>query len=228
MKYVVISVALLLSCSTSAPTEYRQAPYVPPAVRPPPSGAGAPVLGQPGSFGGDHVVLPRSPNRRPLPPSSEPGLWASDGSSDTKIILGNIEIPPLPEDATEVEKHIFDECVAGTRNYLDHTAGRKDPRKTEAVLRSLPFRQAQCAISRIYLRCVDTVESKLSKVLADMPKEVQRQLYLGRLLAHARSFMDAACYEFKPRLPEPGEMIVDNAIDKMREILERLTREMGL
>jgi hypothetical protein len=44
----------------------------PPPVRP---GHGAPVVGQPGQ---QAPAFPRSPHRRVLPPSREPGLWAGD------------------------------------------------------------------------------------------------------------------------------------------------------
>jgi hypothetical protein len=44
----------------------------PPPVRP---GHGAPVVGQPGQ---QDQEVPRSPHRRVLPPTREPGLWAGD------------------------------------------------------------------------------------------------------------------------------------------------------
>jgi hypothetical protein len=53
----------------------------PPPVRP---GHGAPVVGQPGQGAPEY---PRSPHRRVLPPSREPGLWAGDAPQASRSEL---------------------------------------------------------------------------------------------------------------------------------------------
>ena len=91
-----LALLVLSACSSTAPSRYEQgAPVRPPpapAARP---GVGAPVMGQPGAFS---APLPRSPNSRPLPPSSEPGLWSADtpkasAADDGRPILYGIEMP---------------------------------------------------------------------------------------------------------------------------------------
>ncbi|MBE4751514.1 minus agglutinin [Corallococcus sp. ZKHCc1 1396] len=70
---VVVAVAAV-GCATSqeAPETYAWAPVRPPAV----PGTGLPTRGQPGQA--RPQPLPRSPHKRMLPPTREPGLWAGD------------------------------------------------------------------------------------------------------------------------------------------------------
>jgi hypothetical protein len=66
---------LLIAGCASPERELRRgtlAPPPPPSVRP---GHGAPQVGQPGLQPQEY---PRSPHRRILPPTREPGLWAGD------------------------------------------------------------------------------------------------------------------------------------------------------
>lgn len=66
--------AVVAGCATSqeAPETYDWAPVRPPAV----PGTGLPTRGQPGQV--RPQSLPRSPHKRVLPPTREPGLWAGD------------------------------------------------------------------------------------------------------------------------------------------------------
>ena len=71
---------VVVGCATSqeapetreAPETYAWAPVRPPAV----PGTGLPTRGQPGQV--RPQPLPRSPHKRVLPPTREPGLWAGD------------------------------------------------------------------------------------------------------------------------------------------------------
>jgi hypothetical protein len=66
---------LVASCASPGGRELHRGSAVappPPPVRP---GHGAPVVGQPGQGAPEY---PRSPHRRVLPPSREPGFWAGD------------------------------------------------------------------------------------------------------------------------------------------------------
>ncbi|MFY2559162.1 DUF6310 domain-containing protein [Corallococcus terminator] len=71
---VVVVAVVVAGCATSpeAPATYAWAPVRPPAV----PGTGLPTPGQPGQV--RPKPLPRSPHRRVLPPTREPGLWAGD------------------------------------------------------------------------------------------------------------------------------------------------------
>jgi hypothetical protein len=70
----ILLLLLVAGCATPGRDLHRGAAVAP---RPPPvlPGHGAPVVGQPGQGAPEY---PRSPHRRILPPSREPGLWAGD------------------------------------------------------------------------------------------------------------------------------------------------------
>jgi hypothetical protein len=75
---------LLIAGCASPERELRRGTMVtppPPALRP---GHGAPVVGQPGQGAPEY---PRSPHRRVLPPSREPGLWAGDAPQASRSEL---------------------------------------------------------------------------------------------------------------------------------------------
>ncbi len=74
LRQAVAVAVVLAGCTTSqeAPETYAWAPVSPPPVR----GTGLPTRGQPGQV--RPQPLPRSPHKRVLPPTWEPGLWAGD------------------------------------------------------------------------------------------------------------------------------------------------------
>ena len=91
-----VAIALVVAgCATSqkapetqeAPETYGWAPVRPPAV----PGTGLPTPGQPGQV--RRQPLPRSPHKRELPPTREPGLWAGDAPRDAQ----QPEAKPAPE-----------------------------------------------------------------------------------------------------------------------------------
>nr|WP_044181949.1 DUF6310 domain-containing protein [Hyalangium minutum] len=87
-----VAVAVVVAgCATSreAPEAYAWAPVRPPAV----PGTGLPTRGQPGQV--RPQPLPRSPHKRELPPTREPGLWAGDAPRASQEPQAN----PLPESA---------------------------------------------------------------------------------------------------------------------------------
>ncbi len=91
----VAAAVVVAGCATSqkvpetqeAPETYAWAPVRPPAV----PGTGLPTPGQPGQV--RPQPLPRSPHRRVLPPTREPGLWAGDAPRASQEPEAN----PAPE-----------------------------------------------------------------------------------------------------------------------------------
>jgi hypothetical protein len=82
-----VAIALVVAgCATSqkapeaqeTPETYGWAPVRPPAV----PGTGLPTPGQPGQV--RRQPPPRSPHKRELPPTREPGLWAGDAPRDAQ------------------------------------------------------------------------------------------------------------------------------------------------
>jgi hypothetical protein len=103
----VATAVVVAGCATSqkasetqeAPETYAWAPVRPPAV----PGTGLPSPGQPGQV--RPQPLPRSPHKRVLPPTREPGLWAGDAprasqepeaSPAPKGTRANRSAPPPP------------------------------------------------------------------------------------------------------------------------------------
>ncbi|MDC0708836.1 DUF6310 domain-containing protein [Stigmatella sp. ncwal1] len=89
LRHAVAVAVFVAGCATSqeAPETYAWAP-----VRPPPvPGTGLPTPGQPGRV--RPQPLPRSPHKRVLPPTREPGLWAGDAPRASQEPEAN----PTPE-----------------------------------------------------------------------------------------------------------------------------------
>jgi hypothetical protein len=95
LRQAVAVAVVVAGCATSqkapetqeAPETYAWAPVRPPAV----PGTGLPTPGQPGQV--RPQPLPRSPHKRVLPPTLEPGLWAGDAPRASKKPEAN----PTPE-----------------------------------------------------------------------------------------------------------------------------------
>jgi hypothetical protein len=91
----VAAAVVVAGCATAqkvpetqeAPETYAWAPVRPPAV----PGTGLPTPGQPGQV--RPQPLPRSPHKRVLPPTREPGLWAGDAPRASQEPEAN----PAPE-----------------------------------------------------------------------------------------------------------------------------------
>lgn len=79
-----------------APAVIIQQPPSYPGATYTPTGTGLPAMGQPGS---QRPAVERSPNKRVLPPTKEPGLWAADGAPRAGEEPGTIFGAPvqLPE-----------------------------------------------------------------------------------------------------------------------------------
>jgi hypothetical protein len=148
---------LLLLMACSGPAEYRRGtmPAPPPApLRP---GVGAPTMGQPGSL---TQPPPRSPNKRVLPPSNEPGLYSADrprasNSAETEAapILYGIELP-VPEKAGAVARFHAAMCA---RSLEDATRAAGKARLVEGLSRQ----QKACLALQLQDLCLLTVRGLL-------------------------------------------------------------------
>lgn len=122
----------------------------PPAFNP---ATDAPItIGQPG-YGPEARPLPPQPNPRPtrvLPPSREPGIWASDESyaSTTPVQALVALFPYPPQAATPDAKSITDGCKTRMASALDFV------RKAEALPR-LPESIRKCLGAKLYLFCAE-------------------------------------------------------------------------
>jgi hypothetical protein len=151
----VVSAVFLFSLGAHA-----QVPAVRPVPRPPaytpgyspgtppdpvytPPGTGLPEVGQPGTHA---APVKRSPNKRALPASSEPGLWAADGApkasaSDAQIFGVSIPLPAV---------HGADAVGAMCSHAV--TKAMRDARMTEVL--SFPEAVRACMAAQALYRCV--------------------------------------------------------------------------
>lgn len=107
----------LFLASCSGPDAYERGTYArpPPSTTHTPAGTGAPTPGQPGHQRGRNV--PRSDDKRVLPPEERPGIWASDGDARRALVL-RIQRPrpgTVPDGAT---KEIWTKCWADVASLL--------------------------------------------------------------------------------------------------------------
>jgi len=150
--------AALTVCSLTRAQAMRPPPAAAPApaviVQQPPSypgatytplGTGLPTMGQPGA---SRPAVARSPNKRVLPPTKEPGLWAADGapSAVARHHLWGVEIP-LPEGATA---HLVEREAWHCANGMDGVAG--GIRKV-AFISTLPEDVRRCMVARAQYHC---------------------------------------------------------------------------
>lgn len=118
--YRVVLLSLVVSACASS-SEYERGTYVrpPPSTTYTPAGAGAPEVGQPGS---QRERVPRSENRRVLPPEERPGIWASDGDARRTMELRISRPAPgrVPDGAS---KEMWRKCWADVAELM-----RAEPR----------------------------------------------------------------------------------------------------
>lgn len=164
---------LFLACAGPSASEYQRGTSV---TRPPPApvrpGVGAPVVGQPGTV---VAPLPRSPNVRPLPPSSEMGLWSADGpraarKSEPPVVFDFTM--PVPDIESAVIRGYSQLCAAS----VDDTTRFQ---VIDEAIKRLSKHEQECLAIRAYKSCIHT----LKDWLATQP-EPKRTQHAGGLTKH--------------------------------------------
>jgi hypothetical protein len=162
-----------------------------------------------GAAGASHGMLaapepeppPRSPNRRVLPVSSEPGLWAADeptASTREPPRISGVEILVPTTDAGEFEARF---CADKMERFL------KSEGQVSALMRLRPD-DRQCVVARLEAYCW---ESDLSK-----SESARRRETLEAALQQVRRFVQYACRN--TRLPKPNVDSVFGAVTRAWEI----------
>ena len=171
---------LLTGCTTTGGSgQFRQAAAaprpapvaVPQFQQPPhtPRGAGASPLGQPWQAPGP----PRSPNRRILPPSPEPGLWAADevtavtrrNQNDIPAMLAGVRLPSPTGESTEATRKCADSMNHALRNLRLHIA-----------MAQLPPDVRTCIAARLFEYCAIQQAFKLHRKLVATNAESSRAM----------------------------------------------------
>jgi len=122
-----LAAVVLCAAACSGPEQYERG-VRPVTPRPPtfrPHEDAPHTTGQPGARG--HPGVSRGKDRRPLPASERPGVWASDSSSKTSTVVARMAEPPeVPEGLTE---KAWQQCWADVQSCL-----LADPRAVRAGL----------------------------------------------------------------------------------------------
>lgn len=215
----------LCACSSGAPTIYGQGvpgPATRPAFAPPgstPAGRGAPVVGQPGFSG---APRPRGTDERVLPPTREPGIWASDSeprasgtySQDREVVVFDF-LPALPLAADESEKEKARTCTQLIRSATDYT-----PYLAGGVFR-ISVELRHCMLARLYLECV----TRAKDWAREKDKDEGTQLMWRNLWVAAVDDVKRQCT--MPRVPGSQAQLMEESILKQmsgymfREAMER-------
>lgn len=141
----LLSTLLAAGCVGGAPREYRQSarPVAPPFN---------PTTDAPHRIGHPVYVpeaYPRSPHKRELPPTREPGIWASEAPPvDGRPRLMDLLVP-LPEKPTEEEIGIARACS----NHVNKAAA-------QVYLGGSADAARHCAGLRLYLLCLKNIERR--------------------------------------------------------------------
>lgn len=162
---------LLLLAACAVPSEYRFPPANPAPVYAPP-GTGLPMP----SHGLGVRNVPRSPNRRVLPPpGKEPGLWSADrpkasaAAPEPAVIFG--ETIPLDDPEIKASQPVQG-CVAALGG-----AFVNDHERVNAVVRWLNQEQRRCAALRAFAWCLGAAASgPVSKEDAEHATRLQKRL----------------------------------------------------
>jgi hypothetical protein len=147
LSVVAVFAVSLVGCASQGPTLERGT-----FVRPPPvptrPGVGAPAVGQPGPHARG---VPRSPDKRVLPPTREPGIWASDRPFDPfeRMRVFGILVPMHPEDPTDEQLKPLLTCAEVLRIRAQKLG------LTDAIWK-LPGRSRLCLAARLYDFCIKT------------------------------------------------------------------------
>jgi hypothetical protein len=229
MNRLLLLFVLLLGCATPTPGSYQQATAVRPAPRPPvytpgyapgtsaeptytPQGAGASHGGLPGSSSS----VPRSPNKRILPATKEPGLWAADGapsaSRNTTPRILKFELAP-PVSLSNTFGTLVAKCMSEV-----HTLVSNPP--FTAPLKGMDEKDAKCLGGHLAQQCVNYLGWLLREVAKENGVGVESLLKadMGRYEKSVRAQVEAVCKD-RPE-QEATERLVKMVFDEYRRRIQ--------
>lgn len=159
--FISACICLLISCVSSAPTQYAQGiPTAPPAPSFNPAWDAPHTVGQPG-YVGPVENLPRSPYTRTLPQTPatrrEAGLWSGDTQASSPMapndpVVLDVRLPFSPHASSEVEEAPTRLC-AGTLRAALAKAGVAD------IIRSKAQPLRRCLVAKAYKHCSEKLSA---------------------------------------------------------------------
>jgi hypothetical protein len=151
-----------------------------------PAGAGLPGERVPGQV----QPVPRSPNKRTLPPTEEPGFWAADGAptaalTEPKIYGITIPFPPL---ATPADKALVNLCAEQV-NEVSETG-----KVAEFVTTNYPEDVRRCLALSAFSHCATNMRAGLEMAKGyGWLKGMQGVRLAKRMANHAKRIADLGC-----------------------------------
>lgn len=183
MSRIAIVSFLFFGCTApQGPRTYEDGAF--PSVRPAPSvtrlppGAPRPRLGgvQPEPFD-PYAGVPRSADKRELPPTREPGIWAA-GLTDPadKMPSKTILEVPLPE-ADDSEARKIRRVCARTMNLAIRLG------EFEAFTKRLSEQDRRCLAARLYHHCASELLADFERTASTLPPTIPVHVIMGAMRA---------------------------------------------
>jgi hypothetical protein len=176
----------LAACASPGSAQFRQAAPVPAPVLMP--GAGAPVVGQPGTLEQPEEV-PRSPYARELPATPEPGLWApeaprgSTGIPDARLL--GVALPFI-QDGERTERTTTLDCAERWRAAIQRAElGDK--------LATMREKERRCLAAMMFHHCWGAMNAKANGYRRNGVVDFTARRIGEKFKATANDFMAREC-----------------------------------
>ena len=146
----LLPLLLLAACATQQPAEYKRGTYRPAPPTFSPTQDAPHTVGQPGHVA-QPQAYPRSPHKRPLPPTKEPGLWAGakpKASASKEPTLLGVRLPYPKQASTDADKYPVQRCAETMGAAIAHLAA------TASLLKLPPNAHRPCAAAVLLLQCL--------------------------------------------------------------------------
>lgn len=163
MRYLCL--LLLIACTTPGPVYERGTPTARPVARVRP-GVGAPIVGQHPAAITQHSPQPQ----RVLPPTREPGIWASTDPLATMSATTLLDVP-LPDPDDPEAKKIRRFC-ARSMGFATKTG------EFEPAVAQLSVPERRCLAARLYFRCVNELLADFEKTAEALALTVIEHVYV--------------------------------------------------
>lgn len=199
---------LLTACASQAPSTLQRGTFIPPPPAPVRPGVGAPVVGQPGQVNPQEV--PRSPHKRVLPPTREPGLWAGDSaprtSSGPQREAYILEVPlPEPKEAPE----------GGSTSLAGKCAGEMNaaisPENMRKIWR-LSLKERRCLVAHLYYYCTSVRYDRLLVLRRRGQQNSEKEH------AHYKGTSDGALQFLKDSCDDVDMEKLDDPLEEISEV----------
>lgn len=199
MRFSVLAVVLVAGCGSGVHrTTYRQSAF-------PTTPAFSPVedaphtVGQPG-YVGEPEKAPRGTDRRVLPPTREPGIWASDrprpvappvrtpGEPIPNIRVLDVPVPHHDDARDAWETTPTEQCAGANENVL--MAGSMD--LAHRALR-LSRQQRECLVALAQVDCLKDIQQGVSAAFAGERTKSPILPWIAKALEAAEAWAEKAC-----------------------------------